>query len=71
MKLLAKIVDQIGIDLDRDDFFGPFEQCLGQRALAGANFDDQRRSLLTSCLGDSRQDGFTREVMLPQPPPQG
>jgi hypothetical protein len=34
-------VDQIGINLDGDDFFGAFEQRLGQRTLARANFDDQ------------------------------
>ena len=64
-------MDQIGIDLDRDDFFGPFEQCLGQRAVAGANFDDQWRALDSSGRRDPCQDGFARDEMLPQPPPQG
>jgi hypothetical protein len=64
-------VDQIGIDLDRDDFFGPFEQCLGQRAFAGANFDDQWRALDSSGRSNSCQDGFARKEVLPQPPPQG
>jgi len=67
-------VDQIGIDLDRDNFFSLFEQRLGQRALARANFNDQRRTrvfFFTSRKSDSRQDGFTREEVLPQPPPQG
>jgi len=64
-------VDQIGIDLDGDDFFGPFEQCLGQRALARTNFDDQWRALVGSGSRNSRQDGFAREEVLPQPPPQG
>jgi hypothetical protein len=44
------------------------EQRLGQRAFAGADFDDQR---CARRLGNSRQDGFAREEMLPQPPPQG
>ena len=39
--------------------------------LARANFDHQRRTLATRGRGDSRQDGFAREEMLPQPPPQG
>jgi hypothetical protein len=62
-------VDQIGIDLDRDNFFSLFEQRLGQRALAGADFDDQRR-ILAGNGRDSRQNGFAREKVLAQPPPQ-
>jgi hypothetical protein len=64
-------VDEIGINLDRDYFFGPFEQRLGQRALARANFDDQRRTLDGNRLGDPRQDGFAGKEVLPEPPPQG
>jgi hypothetical protein len=67
-------VDQIRIDLDRDDFFSVLEQRFGQRALARANFNDQRRTRVfsfTSRKGDSRQDRFAREEVLPQPPPQG
>ena len=64
-------MDQIGIDLDGDDFFGPFEQCLGQRAFARTNFDDQRRTLVSRGRSNSCQDGFAREEVLPQPPPQG
>jgi hypothetical protein len=41
-----------------------FEQRLGQRALARADFDDQRRTLATRRRRDSRQDGFAREEML-------
>jgi hypothetical protein len=64
-------VDQIGIDLDGDYFFGPFEQRLGQRALARANFDDQGRTLDGNGRSDPRQDGFARKEVLPEPPPQG
>ncbi len=71
LKLLPKIVDQIGIDLDRDDFFSPFEQRLGQRTLARTNFDHQRRTLESNGPSDSCQDGFAREEVLPESPPQG
>ena len=64
-------MDQIGINLDRDDFLSLFEQRLGQRALARANFDQQRRALLAGGRSNPRQDGFAGEEMLPQPPPQG
>jgi hypothetical protein len=48
-----------------------FEQRLGQRALARANFDDQRSTLDSNRRSNSRQDGFARKEMLAQPPPQG
>jgi hypothetical protein len=64
-------VDQVGIDLDRDDFLSLFEQRLGQRALARANFDDRERILSAGGRSNSCQDGFASEEMLPQPPPQG
>ena len=63
-------MDQVRIDLDRDDFFGLFEQRLGERSLARADFDDQRR-ILAGNGRNSRQDGFAREEVLAQPPPQG
>jgi hypothetical protein len=34
-------VNQVGIDLDRDDSLGPFEERLCKRAFARADFDDQ------------------------------
>jgi hypothetical protein len=58
-------VDQIGINLDRNHFFGPLEECLGQRALARANFDDQGRTLAGNRRSDPRQDGFARKEVLP------
>ena len=64
-------MDQVGIDLDGNYFFGPFEQRLGQRTLAGADFDDQGRTLGGNGRSDPRQDGFASEEVLPEPPPQG
>jgi hypothetical protein len=48
-----------------------YEKCFSQRAFARANFDDQRRTLDSNGRSDPRQNGFAREEMLPQPPPQG
>ena len=41
-KLLVQIVDEEGIQLDRDHFIGAFQQGFSERAFTGSDFDDQR-----------------------------
>jgi hypothetical protein len=69
-KLLPEIVNQNRVDLDRDDSFGSREEALGERALPGTDLENERDSRRAGGPGDSLQDGWAFEEMLPQPPAQ-
>jgi hypothetical protein len=56
-ELLAQQIHQTGVDLDGYDAARPGYQALGERALAGADFDDQRFTLGTRGARDAFEDG--------------
>ena len=66
-KLPVQIVNQVGIDLDRDHLPGPLEERLCKRAFARTDFDDEIAGAgAARRRGDAVEDGLAGEKVLPE-----
>jgi hypothetical protein len=59
-------LDHRGVEFDGDDAAGALQQLLGERALAGADFDDEIVTLWANRARNAIEYGAVGEKMLPE-----